>query len=894
MVASLGPGRVTMMQTEAWAKLDGDIALPLADHGADVGAVMAALLDLAAFAGAMERAAGRPLGPHERERLVALAFLHDMGKANRAFWRRQRADSPWAGHTGEVLAVQEDFASQVFEGRMAAALAPVIGWGDDLFLATLAHHGAPVLSDAARDALARGDWRRGEDYDPVGELAALIEVARARFPLAFADAPSEALPPRAVSLFAGLLTLADWLGSDTDHFPIDGVTGEARAERSGRRAREVVRELGLARGVAIRAAAEEAAFAAILGPGVAGAKSREAQTRSGDPDLGPLTVLEAETGSGKTEAALWRFVRLFAAGEVDALYFALPTRTSAVQMHRRVWRAMRGVFGDDAPEPVLAVPGYIRAGDEEGRRIGLFETEWHATRESRGEDARWAAESPKRFLAARVAVGTVDQALMGALKLRHAHLRAAALSRALLVVDEVHASDRYMTEVLGALLRNHLAVGGHAMLLSATLGARARAKLMACGDGGVGEVPSLDAAIAVPYPALHGTTGVCDLNADGRKTDSHIKDVRIETLPAMADLEAAARAALDAARRGARVLVIRNTVNDAVATQLALEALEGSAPYLFRVAGVPTLHHGRFAPDDRPLLDAAIEDAFGKTRSDSGGMVAVGTQTLEISLDLDADLMLTDLAPMDVLLQRLGRLHRHADRQRPAGFEAPRAVVLVPPARDLAPYLDPKRRAERHGLGPATDGLRGIYPDLLGLEATWRLLERGVLHIPRENRELVELATHPEALEAVARELDTDGGDRWATFFRNLGAGKAFDGQIAEANALDMADPFTGDAERYPPLPPLAFPGRTEEGKVLTRLGEDGTFVPLASPVPGPFGASVSTLKLPGWMTRGDLAEALERGVAPTPDEAADGPAFTFVLGEGRYRYDRLGLHATE
>src|SRR5690606_30704511 len=125
-----------------------------------------------------------------------------------------------------------------------------------------------------------------------------------------------------------------------------------------------------------------------------------------------LVILEAETGSGKTEAALWRFARLFKAGQVDGLYFALPTRAAAKQIHDRVHMAMRRLFGEDAPEPVLAVPGYFKTGEHEGQALPGWKVRWD---DDDGADerrllSRWAAESAKRYLAAAVAVGTVDQA----------------------------------------------------------------------------------------------------------------------------------------------------------------------------------------------------------------------------------------------------------------------------------------------------------------------------------------------------------------------------------------------------------------------------------------------------------------------------------------------------
>jgi hypothetical protein len=125
--------------------------------------------------------------------------------------------------------------------------------------------------------------------------------------------------------------------------------------------------------------------------------------------------------------------------------------------------------------------------------------------------------------------------------------------------------------------------------------------------------------------------------------------------------------------------------------------------------------------------------------------VVIGTQTLEQSLDLDSDFLITDLCPVDVLLQRIGRLHRHATRPRPAGLSEPRALVLTPPDRDFLTLLRGGRG--RHGLGR-------VYDDARVIEATWRLIEtEPVWDIPRMNRHLVEQATHPERLAAIEAEL---------------------------------------------------------------------------------------------------------------------------------------------
>lgn len=824
------------MFSEAWAKLDleNGSVLSVRDHGIDVAAVFEAFLD-AGWDSRFKAIHGEAFSNDIRSALIATAFLHDMGKTNAGFWRRQFPGAPIVGHLTPLLAY-----STGLEDVLGAV--PGLLGQPDLCAALLAHHGRPVVSGRSREEEL---WVADERYDPLAQLSALIGVCLIDWPGGLNGAPPE-IAPRAISLFAGLLTLADWIGSDPVRFPLDGVSGRVRQIRSRDVARQAVAGLGLGADEDLRARAEGATFESTFGFGP------HPMQEEASEGAAPLTVLEAETGSGKTEAAIWRFLRLFAAGAVDGVYFALPTRTSAVQMEARLTRAMDAVFGPGAVPVTLAVPGYLRVGGVEGQRIGPWDVLWPDAPGEALRDARWAGESPKQFLAARVAVGTVDQVLMSGLKVRHAHLRAACLSRLLLVVDEVHASDDYMTEVLCGVLANHIGAGGHAMLLSATLGNAARARLT--GQDALGE----SGAMAVPYPAFHA--GASTIGATG----GHEKAVRVDLAGILDDAEAIAARAIAAAEAGARVLVLRNTVRGALAVQAMLEK-QADPALLWQVADAPALHHGRFAAEDRRLLDKEIEKAFGKDRT-SGGLIAVGTQTLEISLDLDADLMITDLAPMDVLLQRFGRLHRHRGRARPAGLDSATAVVAVPSGRDLTRYLG--RVAERHGLGPSGDDARaGVYANIVALEATWAVLEaRPALDLPADNRALVEAATHPDALEAVVA------AQSWDRFWAKDQGSMFAEVRQARDNSLDLSKPL----ETFP-----------ESETIATRLGARDRLVRFPANTVGPFGERITTVRVAAWMLRGVAPDA-----DPEVRPEGDGLVLRFEGEEGQVtlRYDRLGL----
>lgn len=793
----------------------------LAHHSADVAAVFLELVECPQFRGRAYAAHGRPLGCEELSCLAALAFLHDIGKLAPGFQAKG-----WPDKSGLTLRGHLEcgwlWLEQGSSKSLGGAIAHLMRWQCaprllEWFTALFAHHGRPVPEPSAGKARAAFPPGAVADYDWRVQETVMGQALLDWFPgITTASAPEP--DPALVHFFCGLLTLADWIGSDRRAFPFVADYRPDYWETARQRAARRVVEIGLAQGsLHLREAPDWALISDHPSP-------RPAQRAVGNlPTTERLIVLEAETGSGKTEAALWRFAALLAAGEVGALYFAVPTRAAARQLHRRVNAALQRMF-DPAPEAILAIPGQLVAGEARGRRLPGFEVLWD---DSVKRPARWSAEHAARYLASQVAVGTVDQVALGGLRVKYAHLRGSALSRALLVIDEVHASDTYMTEVQLSMVRSHLALGGHAMLMSATLGAAARRKWL-------NEAPT-DLAVdaAQPYPAVWTRQGPQAVAPDRNAG----KEVYVEPHRDWTGSEAA-KMAIEAARKGARVLVIRNTVMRAQETFAACNAI--MPDLLLSVGGHPTLHHSRFAAEDRALLDTAVEEAIGKD-SPLGGRIVIGTQTLEQSLDLCADLLITDLCPMDVLLQRIGRLHRHR-RARPAGFERAQAVVLCPPD-----GLDPLTRVAENGLGAYAGGpsLSGVYVDVPGLAATLAEIEgQSVWQIPAMNRALVEAATHPEALDRVAE------AQGWLAYRQRV-TGKA----LAEMGAAGLVL-----LDRTAPLPDR-FP---DDEKIRTRLGEEGVVLSLPEGTMGAFGQPITRLVLPAHWSRGLTGEEEVR-VDPGP-----------------------------
>ena len=870
----------------------------LEHHLADVGACFKALLAQPLIRRRLAHTGGyEDLCDVTVERLSLFAALHDIGKLNTQFqrqiWRnidlpqgidskKGEADRP--GHTDDLTPVitrRDEVTAKWF--FTALGIEKTMSWDTDegltvsgLLVATFSHHGRPLRLDGGRSPNPE-IWREFGDLSPRRCAERIGGMICNWFPLAF-ESDALALPPAPAfqHMFLGLCTLADWIGSNERWFEYVDTPQDDYFRVACKNAQRAMTDIGLnisdqrrvflsgimpSFGELFRADEDEVKKTPNA--------IQEAATQD-TPTHKPVVIMESETGSGKTEAALWRFAGMYEKGLVDGIYFALPTRAAAVQIHGRVRRFVANLLdGQDLPPVVLAVPGYNVDADSER----LEDYDEHAAGEHHHEKP-WASENPKRFLAAQIAVGTIDQAMLGALKVRHAHMRSACLARNLLVVDEVHASDTYMRRILEAVLEAHVGAGGYALLMSATLGSDARRRLLSTGKvASVYPTLSLDAAIHTPYPAI-SIQGDQDECVKGVAGNGRTKEVRIWTMPKMADFDTVAETAMKAAGAGAKVLVVRNTVAVAVETQRALERLAGEREkdLLFRCNGVPTLHHGRYAGHDRRLLDSAVEAVLGKDAERDSGRVVVGTQTLEQSLDIDADLLITDLCPMDVLLQRIGRLHRHDREGRAADYRVPKCIVLTPADADLSHLLTGGEYS--NGLGP-----RGyVYSDLRVLQATLRLInERGEWEIPAMNRELVERATHPDALEAIVAEL----GAKWRTHANEVEGEHLADGLTAQGVLVWRDKSFYTDNRDVLFL--------SDEEKIRTRLGDDRVEIVLAEPQDSPFGQTRVINKLAvsiRWIGNVEVPESV--GV-----RAIRG-GFVFAIGSRRFRYDRMGLHRVQ
>ncbi|MEW6220896.1 MAG: CRISPR-associated helicase Cas3' [Thermodesulfobacteriota bacterium] len=468
-------------------------------------------------------------------------------------------------------------------------------------------------------------------------------------------------------LVAGLAVAADWIGSNTAWFPYRS-TPMPLAAYWTRYALPQAAKAVAACGLLAASPARWSGLAALF-PKIATLTPLQRLAETIDlSDYPQLFVVEEVTGGGKTEAALALAHRLLARGAADGVYLALPTMATANAMHQRVGDVYRRLFVEGAsPSLVLAHSASRMAlALEERNRAdrGPGPGEETASRQC----SAWLADSRKKALLAQVGVGTIDQALLAVLAARHQSMRLFGLCRKVLIADEVHASDAYVHRLLCTLLRFHAALGGSAILLSATLPAGMRQELIQAFAQPLG----VDAA----GPTMNVYPLVSRLTMDGLREypvaarESARRRVGIQACHTEEEVTAFLSQVLDS---GGCACWIRNTVDD------ALEAYQGWVARLGlqRV----TVFHARFALGDRLATEAEVLRLFGprSMAEDRRGRLLVATQVVEQSLDLDFDGMVSDLAPIDLLLQRAGRLKRHGrdpDGNRIAGFDQRGPAVL--------------------------------------------------------------------------------------------------------------------------------------------------------------------------------------------------------------------------
>lgn len=800
----------------------------LCHHSLDVAAVGVEVLNRLP---AVRRLLKVPLGldDHELECWIAFWFsLHDLGKFSEAFQSqcpdvfyalRGRSPNPAKPYTLRhdslgMLFWKDVLRDRMIDGSWFGENSEELAHGLDFWVrACTGHHGQPPTESDF--------W--GQHFDKFEDRAAALEFADAMREMFISDDLARAIARQDPSAFlaasqelswwiAGLTVLADWLGSNTTYFAYEG-QGLPLAHYWVR-ARRQAKEALTASGIVAPASAAPMPFAALC-PTLPAPSPLQRWAETKPLPVGPqIHLLEDVTGAGKTEAALMLTHRLMAAGEVDGFFIALPTMATANAMYSRIAQTYSRLF-DDAASLVLAT-GKRQLVDAFSSTVVDTMAEYVLPPSTQERDPRqrdetasarcsaWLADHNKRALLSPAGVGTIDQALLAVLHSKHQSLRLLGLTRKLLVVDEVHACDTYMQGVLEVLLEFHARAGGSTILLSATLPQRMKQALLAAFARGLHTVapPALATAypLATSWPQRDGSSleeADIDTREDVRRR------IAVHCCSELADVEAAIRKALAA---GQCVCWVRNTVADAVA---AFEIFQAQLPQ-----GFAMLFHARFSLHDRLEMEERVLSTFGKHSGPAqrAGRLLIATQVVEQSLDVDFDLLVTDLAPIDRVIQRAGRLRRHrrtADGRPQSDPDTrdergdPLLWVLTPPWTDA-----PDARWFKDAFPRAAS----VYAHHGELWLTARALRVGEFTMPDDARKLIEgvfgaNADIPSGLEANALAA----------------AGQGFAAQtMAQMNTLTLEGGYTrGGIDWW------------SEAKTPSRLGEPTSTVALARWVEG-------------------------------------------------------------
>ncbi|TNM38286.1 CRISPR-associated helicase Cas3' [Nocardioides albidus] len=592
------------------------------------------------------------------------------------------------------------------------------------------HHGVPPPKDRPgwlRDRphlVGEGRWVEVQD-EVLDAMAERLEVDDL-----LAAWAACVLPAPVQALLTGAVIVSDWLASNTDLFPFgECADQEERADRAWH-------DLDLP--AAWEASLPDDASVALLArrfPRLAAFTPRPVQsmalTAATSAEEPRLVIVEAAMGAGKTEAALLAAEVLAAKFGCGGVYVALPTMATSDAMFRRV---LDWISRLDQPGATSAHLAHGKANLNKDyrdlvaqQRMSQVYDDGVRPQEAEAQVRSWLSGRKKGVLANMV-VGTIDQLLFTALQAKHLALRHLAFAGKVVIIDEAHAADDYMRTYLVRALEWLAAYRVPVILMSATLPHAQRQELAAAYRLGCGAAPVV-VPEAAPYPAVttvdrHGLELIPAPEDVGAEPERVIEVVSLDD-----ELDSLATVLAEQLADGGCAAVIRNTVGRA---QETARFLRERFPDLDVV-----LIHSRFIATHRADREASLRDTLGPDPAQRPArQVVVGTQVLEQSLDLDFDLMMTDLAPVDLVLQRVGRLHRH----RRGDGEADRPALLRQPHLYLTGIAD----SPEGGVPDPVGGSRAVYPLSLLLRSA-AVLGLGpdcatTLTLPTDIRPLVERA----------------------------------------------------------------------------------------------------------------------------------------------------------
>ena len=662
-------------------------------------------------------------------------------------------------------------------GQLARRLAMIVG----------GHHGF-FPSQTEIDSLNDGQCGTGDGSD--WQLQRFSQKIFAQLQI-YVGLTAEDLPDRcdnaAAMILAGLTTVSDWIASNPEEkggFPYANDTlFDEYAAGLGAKAEKALQTIGWGKPLPTKPMDFKELFPKITSP-------RELQTASIElsKTLTPpcLVLVEASMGEGKTEAALYLADYLQHQTSSGGFYIGLPTQATSNAMWERVRSFLQQRYPEDTVNLTLSHSAAALKEDYQqcrlekqvydgpsGRSGQVGASEWHTAR--------------KRTMLSPYGVGTIDQGLMGVVRSKHQFVRLFGLAGRTVILDEIHAYDLYTSTLLERFLEWLAALGSPVIALSATLPTSTRKALLTAYAKGCGvsevEVPQ------APYPRITAFSAG-EAQVKSFAASEHVcRSLNLNWVDDK-EWETALR---DKLQECGCAAVICSTVGRA---QEVFERLQSQFE-----AEELGLFHGRFLFVDRERIEKKCLENFGKdSKNRPKRYVLVATQVIEQSLDVDFDLMISDLAPIDLLLQRSGRLHRHT-RDRFPKLKDPTLWIVSPTADET---------------GKAKFAESGIIYDRHILLRTWLTLrDKTFVELPEEMDPLIESvyqldAEIPESLEPIHQE-------DWQASLDDYQIGEKSK-KIALANAVKLP-PALSDSQ------PSDFTRAGEEDDdntiaKVTRLGE--------------------------------------------------------------------------
>lgn len=659
-------------------------------------------------------------------------------------------------------------------------------------------------------------------------------------------------------LLAGIVIISDWIGSSNDHYLSNPISLEEYWEKYALPlAEKALEESGILPSIISLSTGMD-----ILFPNIeVTSPMQDYVSTCPIANHAQLFILEDTTGSGKTEASLCLAHRIMGQGIANGIYFGLPTMATSNAMYRRLVGFYTHLYERESIPSLVLAHGQSHLSDIFSKSIGVNSCKNNYGNVSQEDEtvyaqcSAWIADNRKKALLADIGVGTIDQALMGVLPSNHQSLRLLGLSRNVLIIDEVHAYDPYMHRLLCSLLEFHASLGGSAILLSATLPKKHREELVSHFCKGLG--CSIEGISSEEYPLLTHVSeyGVSETHGGSRSGTERTVNVEFfNDEPAVIDK------LVKCSTEGKCCCWIRNTVDDAIDAYNYLVTRLGKDSVI--------IFHARYTMGDRLKIENMVLNSFGKESAtqERKGKVLIATQVVEQSLDIDFDYMITDLAPIDLVFQRAGRLQRHCRNVN--GVLSDHDEREVPVLGILSPKLGDEISVNWYSdLFPKG---AHVYQSHGQLWLTANLLSKsGKFRVPEESRYFIEGVFGENASEKVPDELKA---------FDEKAYGEAM-AQTSMANfkSLNLTQGYVRSGTQW--LDDVVTPTRLGES-VNIRLArfENGVLVPIVSSEEHAW--NMSQLSVSGGRVRyvDDYGKELDEIIEKTKDSMKDKGKWSLLI----------------